>query len=479
MSYDLFMNKELDGRLPFVRINKIELTNFKGVKHGELELNGYKEYIPFDTKSDILGLYGQNGSGKSSVVDALNVIKGLLSGFKLGNPFVKFIDVDSEYAIIKVEFDFQFRDGRRAPVIYSVKLSKSEKCDTETDEDNNVQTQEYCLHISDETLHTKIYADNTIRRSHPIINTTDELFCGDTAASYFFGEKYSSIKEELIYLKRKSYEDGRSFVFNPKLAELLHSSGVISNYSELLVELYMYATRFLHIVGTRSSGLVQLRVGIPLFLPFLNRPLLLAQDQPVPAEFNEPIKVAFEQINTVVGSLIPDLQLSIKTTPTTLKNGKPGIYVNILSIRENSENAFPFEYESDGIIKIVCILADYIVAFNQGSTTLVVDEFDSGVFEYLLGELLQIFESAGKGQFIFTSHNLRPLEVIDKKFIRFTTADPYDRYYKLPNVSGTNNLRDLYLRSVQIGGQDVEIYRKTKSFKMIKALIKAGEGYLK
>ena len=90
MSYDLFMNKELDGRLPFVRINKIELTNFKGVKHGELELNGYKEYIPFDTKSDILGLYGQNGSGKSSVVDALNVIKGLLSGFKLGNPFVKF-----------------------------------------------------------------------------------------------------------------------------------------------------------------------------------------------------------------------------------------------------------------------------------------------------------------------------------------------------------------------------------------------------
>ena len=131
------------------------------------------------------------------------------------------------------------------------------------------------------------------------------------------------------------------------------------------------------------------------------------------------------------------------------------------------------------IIKIVCILADYIVAFNQGSTTLVVDEFDSGVFEYLLGELLQIFESAGKGQFIFTSHNLRPLEVIDKKFIRFTTADPYNRYYKLPNVGGTRNLRDLYLRSVQLGGQDVEIYRKTKSFKMIKALKKAGEGYLK
>ena len=479
MSYDLLMSNELDERLPFVRINKIELTNFKGVKHGELELNGYKEFIPFDTKSDILGLYGQNGSGKSSVVDALDVIKGLLCGYKLADSNVSFIDVDSDYSIIKVEFDFQFRDGRRTPVIYSVKMSKGEKCDTKTDEEYDEQTQEYCVHISDETLHTNIYGDNTIKRSHPIVNTTDELFCGVTAAKYFFGEKYDSIKEELIYLKRKSYEDGRSFVFNPKLAELLHSTGIISSYTEILVELYIYATSFLHIVGTSSSGLVQLGGVIPLFLPFLPRPLLLAHNQPVPAEFDEHIKKAFEQINTVVGSLIPDLQLSIKTIPTTLKNGKPGITVNILSIRENNKNAFPFEYESDGIIKIVCILADYIVAFNQGSTTLVVDEFDSCVFEYLLGELLQIFESAGKGQFIFTSHNLRPLEVIDKKFIRFTTTDPYDRYYKLPNVSGTNNLRDLYLRSIQIGGQDVEIYRKTKSFMMIKALKKAGEDYFK
>ena len=139
------------------------------------------------------------------------------------------------------------------------------------------------------------------------------------------------------------------------------------------------------------------------------------------------------------------------------------------------ERRFPFSYESDGIIKIVSILADYIFAFNQGSTTLVVDEFDSGVFEFLLGELLQIFESDGKGQFIFTSHNLRPLEVINKKFIRFTTSDPNNRYYKLKSIGKTNNLRDMYLREVQLGKQDVEMYKRTKTFKIIKALKKAGE----
>ena len=47
-----------------------------------------------------------------------------------------------------------------------------------------------------------------------------------------------------------------------------------------------------------------------------------------------------------------------------------------------------------------------------------------GVFEYLLGEMLNIISEKGKGQLIFTSHNLRPLETIDKGFIAFTTTNP-------------------------------------------------------
>ena len=39
-----------------------------------------------------------------------------------------------------------------------------------------------------------------------------------------------------------------------------------------------------------------------------------------------------------------------------------------------------------------------------------IDEFDSGIYEYLLGELLEIMNESAKGQFVFTSHNLRPLE---------------------------------------------------------------------
>lgn len=45
----------------FVRIQKITLKNFKNVKYGTVLLtNPLKKY-----KASVLGLYGQNGSGKN------------------------------------------------------------------------------------------------------------------------------------------------------------------------------------------------------------------------------------------------------------------------------------------------------------------------------------------------------------------------------------------------------------------------------
>lgn len=472
MIYYKYMTEEHGNRLPFVRIKKVVLSTFKGVKHGVLEFNCAKENIPYNTKSDILGIYGQNGSGKSSLVDALNIIKDLLSGYKLDEDFTRFIDVEAGHSTITVVFDFQYTDGRQAEVEYSVKLTTEHRPETDRAPDSIDDQPEYYVGVSEEKVVSQIYANGSLKRKHTIIDTAEYTLCGDTIAKEMFGKNYLAVRDELSYLKRKSFEDGRSFVFSAGLAKIIGEASEKTAYKEILIELNFYASRFLHVIESRSSGIVQLRLGIPLFLPTFNMPLVLIENDPLPARFEKSIKDAFVQINMVIGTIIPDLQLDVEFSAMTAPNGEAGICTTIYSVR--GSNRFPFAYESDGIIKIVCILADYIVAFNQGSTTLVVDEFDSGIFEYLLGELLQIFEESGKGQFVFTSHNLRPLEIIDKKFIRFTTYDPYNRYYRLSNVGETNNLRDLYLRKVQLGNEDVEIYRRTKSFKIVKALRSAG-----
>ena len=112
--------------------------------------------------------------------------------------------------------------------------------------------------------------------------------------------------------------------------------------------------------------------------------------------------------------------------------------------------------------------------YNNEKICVIIDEMDSGIFEFLLGELLSVLKEKGKGQLIFTSHNLRALEVLDKSDIVFTTVNPDNRYIKLRNVKKSNNLRDFYLREIFLGGQNEEIYNKTKSYAISRAFRKAG-----
>ena len=88
--------------------------------------------------------------------------------------------------------------------------------------------------------------------------------------------------------------------------------------------------------------------------------------------------------------------------------------------------------------------------------------------------MLDIFQKFGKGQLIFTSHNLRPLELLNKECIVFTTTNPENRYIRLKNVKNNNNLRDFYYRTILLGGQDENLYHETNQYKLRYALRKVG-----
>ena len=83
--------------------------------------------------------------------------------------------------------------------------------------------------------------------------------------------------------------------------------------------------------------------------------------------------------------------------------------------------------------------------YSNSPMCLIIDELDAGIYEYLLGELLSVFEKGAKGQLIFTSHNLRALEMLNKNSIVFSTINPSNRYIHLQNIKGNNNLRDMHL----------------------------------
>ena len=58
-----------------VRLSSLTLKNIKNVKNGIIIMPLANERIFECNRAEILGIYGQNGSGKTAIVDALYFLK--------------------------------------------------------------------------------------------------------------------------------------------------------------------------------------------------------------------------------------------------------------------------------------------------------------------------------------------------------------------------------------------------------------------
>ena len=80
-----------------IRFQAIELRNFKNVSHGKID---FKDSA---NSSSVLGIYGQNGSGKTSVVEALQCIQKLFCCERLDKQFADYIGSRSDSTSIEVD----------------------------------------------------------------------------------------------------------------------------------------------------------------------------------------------------------------------------------------------------------------------------------------------------------------------------------------------------------------------------------------
>ena len=90
-----------------VRIAEITIKNFKNVMYGSISLANEKK----DYRSSILGLYGQNGSGKTALIDALELLKYALRGVQIPSKFADYINIDNEEAELVFTFELKEKDN--------------------------------------------------------------------------------------------------------------------------------------------------------------------------------------------------------------------------------------------------------------------------------------------------------------------------------------------------------------------------------
>lgn len=466
-----------------VRLTELSIQNFKNVKSGQLHFgNRRKKY-----QSSILGLYGQNGSGKTALIDALLLLKYALCGKPLPNEMADYINVSAESARLKYTFDIIVPFGKYE-AFYEFNIRKVEnhtEQNIEITEENEPASK---LIIFDEMLSYAFEGVDTKIRKGPFIDTrTDNVFVPVTKYDSLIG-KNKEIEMDLLVAKRMAANSSRSFIFSRELlnaARKFHA-GKENNaenmrHLALLENMILYGNYELFVINTSNSGIISMN-ALPLAFKYdeQNRStvgqLMLPLEKPtvIPAEAVTVVKKVLSDMNIVLEQLVPGLTIGLKESGIqALKNGKDGIRIQLMSYKNNKE--IPLKYESEGIKKIISVLQLLIVIYNQTSITVAIDELDSGVFEYLLGEILRIISEKGKGQLIFTSHNLRPLETLDRGFIAFTTTNPSKRYMRMSNIKENNNLRDFYFRDIVLGEQSEEVYEPTNNAEIALAFREAGE----
>lgn len=461
-----------------VRIESVEIKNFKNVEHGHLDFENSKK----GSSASILGLYGQNGSGKTALIDALQLLRLALSGRTIPAYFADYINVNSEFATLKYGFKVS---NTEINCVYSAFYEVNLRCDIDNAEHNTEQPsmdRSYKVALFDEVLSYSYECEERKQRLSLMIDTRkaeNDVFGPKVKYDSIIGSDKESLTS-LLVAKQLALATSRSFIFSKELLNVIRKNCKEARHRFLIESLVFFGNFQLFVINTTNSGLISMH-ALPLAFNYAENGtasignILIQLNEPslIPEDVLDLVNKIVECMNIVLKQLIPDLTISVKNLGMQLlSNGAPGCRIQLMSNKNSRE--IPLQYESEGIKKIISILQLLIVIYNNSSMTVAIDELDSGVFEYLLGEILRIIAEKGKGQLIFTSHNLRPLETIDKSFIAFTTTNPQNRYIRMNNVKSTNNLRDFYYRDIVLGEQNETLYEPTNNSEIAMAFREAG-----
>ena len=440
-----------------VRLLSMEINNFKNIKHGSIDLTKKES-----SEATVLGIYGQNGSGKTSVIQVLEIFKSLGLSLSLRDDINNLIKINENECSIDLKFSIKINNEEQYIVIYSFRISKSTS--SISYEKLSISKKE----VDDSWSKTSTYFE---------CDFSDDIQVFKPRYRYrnlVGGEQNNKIN--LSVALKLSKNNRTSLLFSQSFNEVLKGSSEEELF-KIVTVLKEYVKNNLFIISGSHNSVIGLDLLLPLTVYYKNNDIRIVGDIPINLEkpmetsvntFNL-IRTVINNMNGVIKAIVPGLSFSIKDYgEQILIDNKPGRRYELMSNRY--DEAFPLRYESDGIKRLFSELSVLIAVYNNPSILVAIDELDAGIFESLLGTIIHVIDETGQGQLIFTSHNLRPLEVLDNEKIIFSTTNENNRYIRMINIRGSNNLRDCYLRALTIGGQQEDLATDMKETEIRRAL---------
>lgn len=439
----------------FIKLIKAEIKNIKNVKHGVI-----------DFKTQITGIYGQNGSGKTALVDSTDILKAYLLGKKLDS-FYDLINIEAKTCNLDFTFEVEINE-KKYKIFLEITLKKIKKI-IENEEVNGVVVDKEIIKYSE------IIGEKATSKRVLIGSTKKEVLKNSESFKKLLLNEDEKIN--LMVIKKVAENESTSFLFTEELMEVLIKYK--ENYQEtinIILALKKFGVSDLIVITNENLGIINMNNVFPLNVrtnKSFGSFLITEQNIVIDEKMCDELHRVIEQINIVLHSIIPNMSLDLfEKNKELVEKNRVNVVFQLISIRNGKK--IPFKNESEGIKKIVSILSAVIATYHNKGICLIVDELDSGIFEYLLGELLSILDEGIKGQLIFTSHNLRVLEKLDKDSLVFTTVNEENRYLRLKNIKPSNNLRDVYIREMTMQEQNEILYEETNNGEIEFALYEAG-----
>ena len=133
----------------YIRLTSMTIDNIKNIEHGRINfINTRKDY-----KSSLLGIYGQNGSGKTALIDAISILKLLLTGQKLPSTIRDYINISSASHTCELNFELLIEDNHKHILVdYEVELGITSSITGESNITDDTRDGEHRICITKERL---------------------------------------------------------------------------------------------------------------------------------------------------------------------------------------------------------------------------------------------------------------------------------------------------------------------------------------
>ena len=362
---------------------KIFMLSFKvnGVKNieKEIKINFYnktlKRFSPCG--SNVKGIFGPNGIGKTSIIKGMDILRKIsLNDNYLTNDFNliildKIINKKIEKANLEIEFLVIDDNKKKSRYVHSITIAITSPKEI------------------------KILSEN-IKKKDP---NTDQIVGEILIENGII--KNDSLHEEA--LKSEIVEIRKNLLEKRSLVNIVKPSVLKS----IDLEKIRYFYRKLHIKIDREDSHLgyalmdnPLKDDIPFNDSIRNYDMIISKNN---------LQI-FEDYLRRMTKFLKIFKPNLRNMEYEKKEGKEEYYINILFVYDDYK--VNYEFESMGI-KNLFSLFTYFKALSEDEVV-VIDEIDTSMHDIYLNKLIEFFAVDGKGQLVFTAHNITLLQTLKK-----------------------------------------------------------------